>query len=408
MKASNIRFGKKGLFVVLPDGAKCIDIIEPKIGSDAISFSDYDERIKKKLLYLILLKQPRVAIVIPDHTRACPTKELITPIIDVLNENHIYFRVIVGCGTHRKTKREEVKTLVPENALGNVVIHDFKDLSQLKEVGSIGSTPVLLNKEYVDANVKIVIGMIEPHFMAGFSGGSKGIIPGIAGWDTIAYAHSPDILSHVDSKLGNIVNNPVHSFISSAARLCPPDFCINIILDMLKKPISILIDSMDAVLEQGAAFYRLNLASPCSPPYDVVIASAGGYPLDATLYQAIKGLVTGCELTHADGVVYLFMEGIEGYGSDDFKAFFHPPNTWEGLRGMYESGKEIRHDQWQVQLMQKHVHKRKVYICSDALVRASFGPLEFLSLEDALLKLSEERGRVGVLPAGPYTYWVRD
>ncbi|MBN1232413.1 MAG: nickel-dependent lactate racemase [Candidatus Coatesbacteria bacterium] len=395
-------FGKSGLSVFISEKASRIDIFNTKdIKAEKNLFVKY----KRKLFDFLNNHKgfKSVCIVIPDHTRACPTMELLSPLLKILACREI--KILIGTGTHRNSTKEEMTEMIPSDYLAFASSHDYKDENNLVQVGVIDEIPIKLNKQYVNSDLKIAIGLIEPHFMAGFSGGRKAIIPGISGWEAIAYSHGNKILASERTKTGNLRKNPFHDFITRAVSLCSPTYCINALIDRNRKPIDVFCGSMKETLKSGSGFYSRKQAVEIRNLYDVVISGCGGYPLDATLYQGIKGLVTAAGLCRNGGKIYFFLEGSEGFGSERFASFFSKHYDWESLDSIFSEEKKVELDQWQIQLLKKYASGKQVIICSDYLCETVFPPLEFLDTKSAKELIENEKGSIAVIPEGPYTFF---
>ena len=186
--------------------------------------------------------------------------------------------------------------------------------------------PVWIDQRYVDADLKIATGLIEPHLMAGFSGGRKLICPGIAALETVKVWHGPDFLEHPRADCGILEGNPVHEENTRIANMAGCDFIVNVTLDRDRRVTSVVAGDLEAAFHVGVEHARNAARSEVAAPCDVVVTSAAGYPLDTTFYQSIKGLTGVLPIVKQGGTIVLAASLSEGIGSPEFQSLFqrHP------------------------------------------------------------------------------------
>jgi nickel-dependent lactate racemase len=355
----------------------------------------------------------RVAIVIPDLTRPLPTARLLPWVLEALP--HVSARDIVivnGTGSHRVNTPSELASMVGADVLARyrVVNHDAHDPRTLAPAGTgIDGRPVLMNREYVDADRRIVLGFIEPHFMAGFSGGFKGIFPAVAAIDAIMRYHDAATIGHPKSTWGVLDGNPTQARIRHDGALLPVDFCINVTLNRERRITRFFCGGVRAAHEAGCAFSRETAMVPCERPFPVVVTTNSGYPLDQNLYQAVKGMSAAAQIVEHGGLIVTAARCNDGFPAHgNFRQLlFASTSPGQLLDTIVAPGFSV-YDQWEAQLLALICLKARVALKSDLeaddVRRAHVQPVE-----DVALAVAEEVARLGrdvpvaVLPEGPMT-----
>ena len=266
-------------------------------------------------------------ILICDITRPVPNPVILRPTLKVLEESGIARKdvlILVATGLHRpSTEAERIEMLGAEIA-GEYRVEDHHG-TRLDEHTFLGTTdrgvPAWIDSRYLEADLKITTGLIEPHLMAGYSGGRKLICPGIAALETVKVWHGPRFLEHPNADCGILDGNPVHEENTRIARLAGCDFIVNVTMDKDRKVTSVVAGDMEAAFLEGVAFVEKVVKAPVAEAVDVVVTSSAGYPLDTTFYQAVKGL-TGClPIVKQGGTIILAASLSEGMGSPEFQSF---------------------------------------------------------------------------------------
>jgi nickel-dependent lactate racemase len=359
-------------------------------------------------------------IVVSDITRPVPNAVVLPALLDRLEAAGVAPHnvvVLVATGLHRAATQDEVREIVGEKVLEagvEVVSHRAREDGEHKILGTTQSgTPVAVDRRYLEAAVRIVVGLVEPHFMAGFSGGPKSICPGLTAAETIMCLHCPLLLSDPRSAPGVVQGNPVMTEIRQAAHLAgSPDVCVNFVLDIERRMVGVYAGEMAAVHAAAIARARKVLTARIDKPADLAITSAGGYPLDLTFYQGVKGIVAGAEIVRPGGGVVVVQRNAEGIGSSEFAALLAgcgDPATWAIDYGARRAQVV---DEWEVVELAKAAKKaRIVNVCPDANdeLRSALPIPTAYSVEEAV-EILLERGvalsdppHVAVLPDGPYT-----
>ncbi len=249
----------------------------------------------------------RVAIVIPDITRPLPTARLLpwifAELAHVPAENVV---IINGTGSHRVNTPDELRGMVGAEVLDRyrVVNHDAHDPATLAPAGTTrDGLPIAMARDYVEADRRIVLGFIEPHFMAGFSGGYKGVFPAVADIAAIMHYHRAAVIGHPNSTWGVLDDNPTQEQIQWNGSLLPVDFLVNVTLNRQGQITRFFCGEVNAAHREGCAFAKQTAMVPFDRPYPIVVTTNAGYPLDQNLYQAVKGMHAAMQVVEQDGFI---------------------------------------------------------------------------------------------------------
>ncbi|WP_252315239.1 nickel-dependent lactate racemase [Sinobaca sp. H24] len=412
---TSLLYGKQHLEVNVPDDAF---IIEP---NHLPALEDQNQGVKDALrdpidtppLKSMAKASDKVAIVISDITRPTPNHILVPLLIEELSHiPHEQFVIINGTGTHRDQTEEELVGMLGQWVVDNIRIinnhcHEKEELVNLGQ--STFGCDIYLNKEYVEADFRINTGFIEPHFFAGFSGGPKGIMPGIAGIETIMTFHNARMIGDPKSTWGNMEDNPVQNMTREINRVCPPDFLLNVTLNGDKDITGVFAGELFAAHEKGCAFTKEHAMIQCEERYDVVITTNSGYPLDQNLYQAVKGMSAAHKIVKEGGAIIVAAEcsdGIPDHGN--FAEIFSMADSPQALLDMINDPEFKMFDQWQVQKQAVIQVWADVYVHSklsnEQIEQTMLNPCS--DIEQTLEDLKKKHGpdmSVAVLPLGPLT-----
>jgi len=276
-------------------------------------------------------------IVICDITRPVPNRMILEPMLETLERSGIpreAIVILIATGLHRSNLGAELVELVGQDIVDRYRIenHYGQDLSQHTYLGdSPRGVPIWIDSRYVEADLKITTGLIEPHLMAGFSGGRKLICPGIAALETVKVWHGPDFLEHPKADCGILEGNPVHEENTWIGRHTGCDFIVNVVIDAARRPLCFVAGDMEEAFLQGVAFVKDVVVDTVPEPVDVVVTSCAGYPLDTTFYQAVKGLTGALPIVKQGGTIILAASLSEGVGSPEFQSLFIENPTLEGF-----------------------------------------------------------------------------
>ena len=286
------------------------------------------ESIRKPICSLPLKEKikgkRKVCIVISDITRAVPTKLILRKLLPELLSYGVSkdsITILIATGLHRPNKDKELVELVGREIKEsyNIVNHNAKDKEGCRYIGETKKgTPIILNKVFLDSDFRIITGLIEPHFMAGFSGGRKAICPGISYIDMFKYFHGPKILESPYASNAILEGNPFHEEATEITEKAGVDFIINVTINRDKEITGIFCGDLKNAFLEGARFCRKSNMYSISKEADIVITSGGGYPLDINLYQTVKGMVGAISAVRKDGMIIIASECREGIGSSEF------------------------------------------------------------------------------------------
>ena len=297
-------------------------------------------------------------------------------LISPVGQNLLDFLEMMATGLHRTTTRDELATKFGDEitARERIVIHDCDDAANLVNIGRLPSGgDLVVNRLAVEADLLVAEGFIEPHFFAGFSGGRKSVLPGIASRATVMYNHNAGFIAHPKARTGVLDGNPVHEDMLFAARAAKLAFVVNVVIDAAHDPIFCVSGDCDAAHRAGREF----LAAKCQVdaiPADIAISTNGGYPLDQNIYQAVKGMTAAEATVKQGGVIVMFAKSQDGHGGASFhRTFRDEPDLGRMMRTfLARRPEETIIDQWQSQILARVLLKaRVVYVsdCDDQTVR---------------------------------------
>ena len=277
--------------------------------------------IKKPPLPALADSQDKVTIIVDDITRPTPSHKIVSAILEELPVPSENVTVLVATGLHRKNTERELEAMLGKDILSRVrvVNHDAFDEGGLVYVGETSmGTKLEVNRLVADADLLITTGHIEPHEFAGFTGGRKSILPGVAGVEGINHNHRLENLDHPRARIGILDGNPIHEDMVEAARMVEVDFMVNVVLNSEKRVTKVVAGDVEEAHRHGVAFYREHAQVEVGEPADIVIASSG-YPGDINFYQSIKSCVIPAEPFVKEGGVIIALAGCEdGFGGELF------------------------------------------------------------------------------------------
>jgi len=352
-------------------------------------------------------------IVISDRTRPVPNALLLPPILDALRAGGLAADRVtlqVATGLHRAcTPAELDEILGPALAQSlRVVQHDARDLESHVNLGrSRAGLPVLIDCFFLQSDLRIATGLIEPHLMAGFSGGRKAVCPGLAAVETIRVAHGAAMLEgHVGP--GIVVGNPLHEALLEVVRQIGVDFLVNVALDRRRRIAGVFCGDLEAAHAEGMRFVEAESEVALEQAADLVVVSGGGDPLDATFYQAIKGIAAAAGVVRMGGVILLAASLSEGIGSASFEKCLRESEGPAAFELRLSDERFFAIDQWMVQHLCQALRRARVLLYSDGLDSSTQRELfvePVSSLEEGVaraLALLPPKPRIAVMPPGPY------
>jgi nickel-dependent lactate racemase len=412
----HLQYGRDGLELELPAGR--VRVIEPTfVPGLPDETAGFAEAVRSPMggrpLRACVAAHERVAIVIPDITRPLPSDRLLpwifAELAHVPAEN---ITILNGTGSHRINTPAELSAMVGPEVLARyrVVNHDSQAPEGLALAGHTrDGRPVQLARDYVQADRRIVLGFIEPHFMAGFSGGYKGVFPAIADIDAIMHYHRAEAIGHPSSTWGVLEGNPTQEQIRWAGSLLPVDFLVNVTLNRKRQITRFFCGDVLAAHAEGCDFAKATAMVPCPQRYPLVITSNSGYPLDQNLYQSVKGMSAAAQIVAEGGTIITVARCNDGFPAHGnfTKLVFEHDSAQAMLDTIMQPGFHMQ-DQWQAQLLALILLKAHVAVYSelepDAVRRAHLEPIAQLnSYIAAQLKRLGSTTPVAILPEGPLT-----
>jgi lactate racemase len=411
-------YGRTGLDVQVPlervVGPLAIRDVPPLPDPELAVRAALEKPIGSQPLRQIAQGRKNACILICDITRPVPNQTILRPTLEVLEQSGIRREdtlILVATGLHRPSTPAEKLEMLGEQIVAKYRVEDHYG-TRLEEHTLVGTTsrgiPGWIDSRYVRADLKITTGLIEPHLMAGYSGGRKLICPGVASLETVKRWHGPELLEHPKADCGILEGNPVHEQNTEIAKMAGCDFIVNVTLDSHRQVTSVVAGDMEQAFLEGVRFMAGICRAVVPKPVDIVVTSSAGYPLDTTFYQAVKGL-TGClQIVKQGGTIILAASMSEGLGSPEFQSLFREHPSLEVFMERILGRDYFVLDQWQLEKLAMVRRKAKVKIVSDGLpadVLSACFVESAPSVESALADSLAEYGpdaQVAVIPKGPY------
>jgi len=353
----------------------------------------------------------KVVLLAGDHTRPVPSKIIVPCLLDEIRRGNpnAEVTILIATGCHRGTTKEElILKFGRELCLREkIVVHDCMDEANLVKVGTLPSGgELILSRLAVEADLLVAEGFIEPHFFAGFSGGRKSVLPGVASCSTVYYNHNAAFIGDKHSRSGVLDGNLIHKDMIYAAKKVNLAYIVNVVINSRKEVIASFAGDCDEAHLAGCRFL-VNMVSAAAVPADIVITTNNGFPLDQNIYQAVKGMSTAEATCKPGGVIIEVAECRDGYGGDGFYRMFRDnPSAKDILDTIRKTqAKDTVEDQWQAQILARILSKHKVILVSEMppdIVRdlhmIPAGTVEeALWLADGFLK---REGTICVIPEG--------
>ncbi len=311
-----------------------------------------------------------VVIIASDHTRPVPSKIIMPLMLDEIRKGNpeAKITILIATGCHRGTTKEELVSKFGEEIVEkeNIYIHDCDEKEKLVNIGKLPSGgDCEINSIAIDADLLVAEGFIEPHFFAGFSGGRKSVLPGIAGRNTVLANHCSEFINNENARTGILENNPIHEDMLWAAKKAKLQFIVNVVLNSEKEIIYAVAGDVEKAHKKGTDF----LSAQCGAKAvfsDIVISTNGGYPLDQNVYQAVKGMTAAEATVKQDGVIIMIAASSDGIGGEHF---YHQLADEVDIKKtmntfLKRSRNETVPDQWQTQIMLRVLMRARVIYIS--------------------------------------------
>ena len=416
----HLAYGERGLDVELPDGAV---VLAPKrVDGLPDASRAVAEAIARPIasppLRAMVLPEARVAIVVSDITLPVPNDVLLPAVLEALREAGVpreNVAIIVGTGMHRASTHEEVERILGREIASSyaTVIHDARD----KETMSLLTTTsrgveAWMNRRYLEADVKIVTGFVEPHLFAGYSGGGKGLMPGVAGAAIVMSNHGADMLAHPSATWCVRDGNPIFEEQRDIALLSKPSFLLNVTLNERREVTGVFAGELVAAHEAGIAQAERQYVRAIPRAFDIVVSTNMGFPADLNLYQSVKGMSVAAQAVREGGAIVLAAECRDGLGMAEYVDLLMSEASPRALLERIQSPGFACYDQWQVQVQAMVQAKADVWLHS-SLSREATESAHLRYCADVSATIAElraqhvaERGgepSIAVLPYGQLT-----
>ncbi len=413
-----LKYGTDALVVDLPDTPGFQGVLAP---DEPTALADPAAAVARALeaptgspaLARLAEGRASACVVISDTTRPVPNDVLLPPILETLARAGVpngRTEILVATGMHRRSTEEEHRRLVGDAVWGRcrVVDHVARDRDATVEVGRLDDgVPVRINRRYLEADLKILTGFIEPHMWAGYSGGRKALLPGLSGAETLEHMHGPAMVAHPGTRYGVLDGNPFHEAGLAVLDLAGADFLVNVTLDTDKRITGVFAGHpVDAHLE-GCAFLGRHCVREVDGPLDFVVTTNAGSPLDCNLYQTVKGITGAAAVVRPGGDIVVASRCAEGVGSPEYRRLLETVDTPRGFLDRLMAGAFFVPDQWCAQETYQVVVDHPVWVHTDGipadeLERYHLRPAPDLAATvRALLDRHGPAARWAVVPDGP-------
>ncbi|HUT23819.1 MAG TPA: nickel-dependent lactate racemase [Sumerlaeia bacterium] len=371
-----------------------------------------------------------VVIVVSDATRPIPYAHFLNALIGEILGVGVTAReilILVATGMHRASAPAERRRMFGGDICSDyrIIDHKAEDDSELLELDgrSWAGNRIRLNRHFATAGFRIITGLVEPHFMAGFSGGRKAICPGLVSIETVRRFHGYEFLANPSARNGQLHGNPCHQEALSIARLAGADFALNVALNRDRQIVRAFAGELEASHEAACEFVRMCACPRAAFEHDIVLTSCGGHPLDATFYQCVKGMASCLPAVKNRGVIISAGGCSEGVGSPDYREMmFEYSGRWREFLQHIKTASEVRKDQWEFQMQARALEKvgpANLYFATDGLtgeeaqrlsvrgVSAEEGNVQ-KAVQTLLDSMLREKRSLAVIPEGPYCSPIKE
>ena len=413
-----LAFGDGKIAVEVPD-ANLLDVVHmkplnPLTDPEPIIRQSLENPIGTPPLAEIARGRSSACVVISDVTRPVPNALLLPPLLQTIEAAGVSrdkITILIATGIHRPNEGDELCEMVGSDIMRDyrIINHYSQRPDTMVDLGKTSrGTPIIINRVYYESDLKLTTSLIEPHLMAGYSGGRKAICPGISSLETMKVMHGPQILEHERATTGVLEGNPFHEEATEIAQTAGVDFSLNVALNENRQLIGVFAGELVQAHLAGVRYVEQFVRVELDEPVDVVLTSSAGYPLDTTFYQAIKGLVGALEIIKTDGTMLLVSECREGLGSPPFTELIRRTHDLEEFVHSLYDPQQFMVDQWQLEEMVKVARKAEICCYSEGLrvddlkqihVRPLTMPDE--GIQYALSKHGPD-AKIAVIPEGPY------
>ncbi len=413
-------YGRKELSVAVPEHA-LVQVIE-KYPMPIVS--DAREAIREAFvnpvgspgLAEIAQKKKNACILICDITRPVPNGTILPPLIAALEQNGIArndILILVATGLHRPNEGEELRELIGNDEIFSSVRienHFARDREAHIDLGFTSQNiPIGIDRRFYEADLRIVTGLVEPHFMAGYSGGRKVVAPGVAYQDTILKFHTAHVLEHENSANCVINGNPLHEAQIEIIRTIGDIYAINVAIDDKRRLGRVTFGAIEESHLATVEFMRHYAEIDINRKFKTIVTSAGGYPLDKTYYQTVKGMVGPLDILEPGGTIIIASECSEGMGSPEFVSAqkLLCERGQKRFMEILDGRSEALIDEWQTEMLLKPLRHGNIKLFTNNLSEKELQQTyvqHVSSIEEAIRESisNHKSAEIAVIPEGPY------
>ncbi len=405
--------GESTISLRVPESAIILDMkpLVPIPDQEAAVHAALKEPLHSPPLSDIARGRKNACIVISDFTRPVPNQVILPPLLATLEQSGIKpedITILIATGMHRPNLGEELVNLVGQEIVDNypIVNHYCRKSEEYRKIDEIDGAPIEINKVYLNADLKILTGLIEPHFYAGYSGGRKAILPGISSFETMKFMHSFKMIDHPNVANCVLQDNPFHEYGIRVTELAGADFILNVVINKKREIAGVFAGHFNEAHLAGCDLVREHSLIKLDRRMDVVITSGGGFPLDATFYQISKALICAMGIVKKGGDIVVACECREGLGNPEFSEILHSTADYKDFCDHYSNPCDFTIDQWCAQNIYEALdHAGRIFVYSPGLSEKNLrkmGLVKIENLQDTVDVLIKEATDVAVSPDGPY------
>ena len=417
---TTLLYGKNGITIDLPDEINATEINKhpmPLLADvESAIYQSFLKPLNSPSLSELADGKETVCILICDITRPVPHGKILPPLVDQLLKAGIQkenILILVATGLHRPNEGEELRELIDNDYIFSnfrIENHFARDRQSHVDLGHTSQgIPIGIDCRFYEADLRLVTGLVEPHFMAGYSGGRKVVAPGVAYMDTILNFHAAHILEHEKSANCIMEGNPLHEAQMEIIKKVGPIFGLNVVIDDKRRIGQVTFGDIEASHLAAVNFMKDYAEVSVKQKFKTIVTSAGGYPLDKTFYQTIKGMVGAMDILEPGGTIIIASECSEGMGSPEFVAAqkLLCQNGHQKFMEMLWERKKARIDEWQTEMLLKPLRQGKIYLYSNNLTDEELGQTyvgAVSSIEKGIRESLQKHGNkeIAVIPEGPY------
>lgn len=412
-------FGRSGIDIQVTDNYGCSVLESRRVkpvadANDALQHA-LDHPLASASIGDLARGKKTAAIVVCDITRPAPNSITLPPLLDRLHRSGISrdgITILIATGLHRGATPAEVDQIVGPEIAGSyrIVSNDARATGQHRHLGTTRrGTPIHIHNDFADADLRITLGFIEPHLMAGYSGGRKLVVPGVAAEPTIKAIHSPLFMREPLATEGSVEGNPLHNELLEIAGIARHDFILDVTLTRDRQISGVFAGNPAVAHAAGVRFVQESCLAYLDEPSDLVITSSAGFPLDLTFYQSVKAVTAAQHLIKKDGRILVVAECAEGVGSNEFAASLKKIGSFEAYLDEIASP-PVQVDQWQVEKLALAALRSELFFYTPGVQAEDLGILRnrhFPTLKEAVTAATanlSSGAKILLVPEGPYTF----